>query len=126
MTFDWEQFLTLAENWYSSPPSSLAEATYRSVISRAYYSAYHVAFSVAEQDPKFVAKSTGEDHGNVMRFFDGATDKEHKRIATNLRTLREMRTHADYKNPYPNPDIQKEAQSAIRYALEILDLLKEI
>ena len=125
MAFNWGQFLALAEGWYGSPPSELEEAAYRAIISRAYYAAFKSASDVAIQHSDYRAVGTNE-HENIRTYFYESPEMRRGRIGKNLNQLRIMRNDADYKNPYPNPNIHKEAQLAIYYAREVLDLLKEI
>ena len=63
MTFDWREYLTLAENLYTNShyfPNQ--EACFRVAISRAYYAAFCTARNYAKKYDRLILRKTGEDH----------------------------------------------------------------
>lgn len=92
--FNWQQFLTLAEELHTSQIINLPkEASERSAISRAYYAAFHAALDFAE-DKGYNPKFTGDDHADVREYIDQiSTD-----LSTDLGRLHKSRCNADYDN----------------------------
>jgi len=99
MSFDWTDFLTLAEALKSAPDSpGPPEAALRSSVSRAYYAAFHYAMNVAREEG-YTPSSSGDDHKNVQAHFRHykPTDVRRK-IALDLDRLRNNRSKADYED----------------------------
>lgn len=99
MSFDWVEFLTLAEALQSDPDSpGPPEAALRSAVSRAYYAAFHCALNVASEEG-FDSSGSGDDHRNVQRHFrHHKTNSTRQKIAIELDRLRNNRSKADYED----------------------------
>lgn len=99
MSFDWTEFLTLAEALKSAPDSpGPPEAALRSSVSRAYYAAFHYAMNVAREEG-FTPSGSGDDHKNVPRHFRRhKTNGTRRKIALELDRLRDNRRKADYED----------------------------
>jgi uncharacterized protein (UPF0332 family) len=100
MSFNWTEFLTLAEALASDPSSpGPPEAALRSAASRAYYAAFHCAFNIARQEG-FVPKYSGDDHKGVQVHFrkNGPADRVRRKIAKDLGRLYDHRRKADYSD----------------------------
>jgi len=98
MSFDWTEFLTLAEALQSAPDSpGPPEAALRSAASRAYYAAFHCALKFACRDG-FVPTYSGDDHRKVQAHFRGykPPDQTRRAIALQLDRLLKQRHEADY------------------------------
>ncbi|GAB4408092.1 MAG: hypothetical protein Kow00123_21100 [Anaerolineales bacterium] len=102
MSFNWTDFLTLAEALAASPDSlGPAEAALRSAASRAYYAAFHESLAFAAREG-FVPYGSGEDHKAVQRYLRQSppTDpgRVRKKVAEDLGRLYDCRRRADYDN----------------------------
>lgn len=63
MTFDWREYLTLAENLCTNSHTfPNQEACFRVAISRAYYAAFCTARNYAKDYDRLILRKTGEDH----------------------------------------------------------------
>jgi len=99
MSFDWTQYLFLAQKLTKgSASSSNQEAMLRSAISRAYYAAFCSARNFLRDSRKKVIPSTAVAHGIVKEIFGSSTDKIELAIATDLDRLRIDRNKADYND----------------------------
>ena len=124
MSFDWEDFSTIADALCTnSDLRALGEARYRTAISRAYYAAFHQAISFAENDTAaFTRGRTGQDHKNVQDYFQASSDRNRRRIATNLARLHDNRKMADYDDTIIG-SVQSLAQSSVAVARNIINTL---
>jgi uncharacterized protein (UPF0332 family) len=96
MSFDWTQYLFLAQELLKdSLSSSNNEAMLRSGISRAYYAAFCSARNFLRDQRKKVIPSTAQAHGIVKGIFEGSTNTLELEIATDLDRLRIDRNKAD-------------------------------
>ncbi len=100
MAFNWKDFLTFAEN--IQPGSSNIgprEAALRSVVSRAYYSAFHAALEFGKQNG-FISTRSGDDHPKIRQHFRESkpTDEKKRKISAWLERLHNYRLQADYDN----------------------------
>lgn len=127
MSYDWAEFLKLAESLESDPDSpGPREAALRSVASRAYYAAFHHALEHAIKEG-FSPAYTGDDHRRVQTYFRRYTPPStiRRKIAQELDRLLAERHKADYRN-----DIGKRPESlashAIGMARRIIQNLKSL
>ena len=75
MTFDWREYLTLAENLYTNSHNfPNQEACFRVAISRAYYAAFCTARNYAKKYDHLILRKTGEDHRIVKDHYSFAND----------------------------------------------------
>lgn len=96
MPFDWKEYLQTAEHLKSLG----GESSFRSGVSRAYYSAYGVCFAYAK-NTNYITESEIKTQGPKMHKFLAArlkqdSDKDLRRIGYSLDTLRLNRNFADY------------------------------
>ncbi len=93
MSFDWQEYLDLAEVLMGSDSRSITiEAAFRCSMSRIYYAAFCHARNYAQKKQRFVAKCNESDHALIREHFrsSGMT-----RIAGNLDRLRQWRNACD-------------------------------
>ena len=97
MSFDWTEFLTLAEALQSDPSMpGPPEAALRSAASRAYYAAFHCALNHARNEG-FAPHYSGEDHARVRAYFrDQGSNETRRKISVELDRLYDQRRRADY------------------------------
>ncbi len=121
MSFDWAQYIVLAETLYRSAETSAErEACLRSAISRAYYGAYGLAREVAAMGGAQL-KGSYKDHGIVTAYFSNSSQPSYRQISLELRRLRRARNQADYDDLYQ--DLDRQTQIALRRARYIERLL---
>lgn len=109
MSFDWSEYLTLAQELASQTErSSLQEARLRSAVSRAYYAAFRTARNhLRDKAGKTNWELTqGNTHQNVIDLFTDLYNKSnnqgHLLIAQMLRDLRSARNKTDYNDTVPH------------------------
>ena len=106
MTFDWSEYLNLAQELAGDAASSPnEEAKLRSSVSRAYYAAFCKARNhlrdidgnrILSVDPPKV-----NVHTYVRNQFKNRSDKSRKKIGNDLNRLRLRRNKADYEDAVP-------------------------
>jgi uncharacterized protein (UPF0332 family) len=103
MAFNWQDFLTFAEN-INAEPDKLGprEAALRSAVSRAYYAAFCAAIELGKKDG-YVPRGTGDDHPNIRKHFlhSKPSHEKKKDISNQLDRLHDLRRRADYQNTLP-------------------------
>ena len=97
MSFNWEEYLHLAEE-LTGITNSLAgeEARLRSTISRAYYAAFIRARNYLRIHQDIDLPRNGDVHRYVREYFDRSSNELHRMIANDLARLRISRNRADY------------------------------
>lgn len=88
MSFNWEEYLTLAETLSNNPQESYL----RSAISRAYYS----VFCIARNRTGFKNHRESNVHFVVINKLKSHPDTRIKKIGKNIDELRRYRNEADY------------------------------
>lgn len=114
MAFDWNEYISLAEQLNAGKPSV---AQMRSAISRAYYG----AFNQCKTHLPHSSKKGGDIHFLVINHFKNAGSSEEYSIGNNLDVLRGKRNEADYDGFY-SPTWQ-ETNRHIQNARSIINLL---
>lgn len=95
MSFDWTEFLDLAQALASQERKpATEEAKLRSAISRAYYAAY----CTARNRLGAISFHVRDKHTYVWNHFQNSTDDALKEIGKNGHRLRKDRNKADYDN----------------------------
>lgn len=130
MSFNWPQFIDVADVISKLPSSHLDEANQRTAVGRAYYGVYQVVMDYAVSK-RYYIKLTGREEGmNHTRLpqylitFGSRTGNELLMdIGSNLKNLRENRTLSDYEPILPEP--KKTMQDALLDAREIITLLEQ-
>lgn len=116
MAFDWEDFLTFAENINIAPDvPGPREAALRSAISRAYYAAFRAAMELGKQNG-FIATRSGDDHNKIREHFRNSKPKHQKKldISAQLDRLHDLRRQADYEN-----NLKQKPENMAYYAISM-------
>ena len=122
MSFNWSDFLALAEALFSNPDMpGPDEASLRSVTSRAYYAAFCSARNFARDYENLNLTQTAKDHQLVIRHFQKSQNPIHRKIGRNLRRLRDHRNKADYEDSLARPNAL--TQSAVTLTRNLLSSL---
>lgn len=94
MSFDWSEYIRLAENIKADPNAS--EAQKRTAISRAYYGAHNLAYSLAIKNGHPDRNDSG--HSKLIAFYKrDFSNVQYQEAGKLLSTLRFERTNCDYK-----------------------------
>lgn len=97
MTFDWSEYLELAQELAGDGAGSPnEEAKLRSSISRAYYAAFCKARNHLRDIDGYQISRHANVHKHVRDQFKDSSDKSRKKIGTDLDRLRKRRNKADY------------------------------
>jgi uncharacterized protein (UPF0332 family) len=121
MSFDWSQYLDLAQDLFSQAAnSSYTDASLRSAISRAYYAAYHKARSRLYDKWGITVPADATAHATVRKEFK---QKNHKQIATTLDRMRIDRNKADYNDAVVN--LSNTAKENLRRATQVISELSK-
>lgn len=124
MSFDWEDYLHLAKNLFNTPGNSgLAEASYRSAVSRAYYSVFHHVKLLAIKNGFTLTKSRSV-HWDLIDFYRKCNDAKYKNASIKLERLWKNRKECDYENPNTDKNYQSMAQISIQYANDLINWSK--
>lgn len=116
MAFDWAEFLAVAGHLHTAPaPDCTREALLRSVVGRAYYSAYGVAKQYAAQHLTFRVHGQPDDHERLPRRF---ISHGLPRVGFYLQLLRASRNECDYAATVD--DLEQVALDALQWARQVL------
>ena len=125
MSFDWTQYLFLAEELNKqAASSSKREAMLRSAISRAYYAAFCYSKNFLTDHKNKVIPSNPTAHELVRDIFDGYAGALELTIATNLDRLRTDRNKADYDDEVTGLDSM--SAFAIRLCQEVFLNIRDL
>ena len=126
MSFDWADFLTLADALVCDPDSpGPEEASLRTAISRAYYAAFRVALNFGRDKGEFTPTQTGQDHRLVRDHFRSSSQRIRRKIGLDLGRLYDNRRNADYDDVLSGrPDSL--AQSSVAVAQNVLNALSSL
>ena len=115
MPFDWREYLELARYLAAlSNTRHSEEASRRSAVSRAYYSAFCYMRNFAERNLGFHRTRIADDHRQLRILLK----KHNVKLASYLNTLRIWRNKCDYDVEVN--DLDHFIQNAIAYANEII------
>jgi uncharacterized protein (UPF0332 family) len=115
--FEWDAFLTLAEELASRPGD---EAAARSAISRAYYAAFHAGRAYLRQ-----VNMTIDVSGTAHRQVRQALLASNREVSQNLARLHELRKEADYDNP-SSFDVDRVAPLAVALARSTIEAIRAL
>ena len=128
MNFNWEDYLKLAHHLVDENNNYLEESSYRTSISRAYYSVFNMAkHHLIDSGEKL---SKGADiHQQIPLLFESlskqAQDKNKQRgltrISIGLTILRRLRNKADYDDKIK--ELSKEATGVLIRAENVKDII---
>ncbi len=120
MSFDWAGYFQVAADLAVSDDESRC----RTSISRAYYSAFHLALDwMVNKDPhlKFSVPKDGKVHEFVFDHFNNSKSPQRLFVAARLKSLRRSRTAADYDSV---PSVGKmQAQTSLDQAKKLIAAL---
>lgn len=122
MSFDWTEYLNLAEELAGQAQKpSTEEARLRSAISRAYYA----AFSTARYKlPSIPSNLAGSVHTYVWKNYKNNNDLTRSQIGANGDRLRKDRNRADYDTTVSN--LPKLTEKALKVSSLTISLLKTL
>jgi uncharacterized protein (UPF0332 family) len=125
MTFDWYQYLVLAEYLYDNRDTFPdREACLRAAISKAYYAAFCSARNYARDFDRLVLDESAQDHGSVKKHYIRAPDPKNRQVGNSLDRLRDLRNQADYSDSIDK--LEELAKAAISQSKQVHTLLKQI
>jgi uncharacterized protein (UPF0332 family) len=122
--FGWTEYLNLAREMEGSatkPPTR--EARMRSAVSRAYYAAFIQARNHL-RDIDRIQVPRRDAHEFVIRNFIASPNIQRRRIGWNLRSLRDVRTHADYDDVVL--DLPNASRKAVQTAAQVIAILANL
>jgi len=124
MTFDWVEYLILAEALYVNRKTfTNEEACSRSAMSRAYYAAYLIASGKARQEGALIADR--DQHKAVRAYFANGNDKDRQRIGSWLQRLQDNRVQADYTDEIAG-NIDSLTQVSLQEAKKVIETIKQL
>ncbi len=100
MSFDWSEYLTLAQALGGEDVATSEEARLRSAISRAYYAVYGMAQIVARSRDGYTPRRTDTAHQGLINHFKQSPDRKRKAVGANLERLLKNRVSADYERRF--------------------------
>jgi uncharacterized protein (UPF0332 family) len=128
MRFNWYKYFELAEKLLMNED----EASYRSSISRAYYSLFNYLCGLVSDLPRrdkhqelitFLKEKEDEWNGRLANDFAGVSDDDIRFIGDELKYLRNMRNKSDYD---ALPNITKvEAEEVYQKVKGIFEIIEE-
>jgi len=125
MSFDWENYIDLADDLKIKREISIKEAYHRCIVSRAYYGVFKLMHTfLLSEGFRPTGKYKKSIHEAVIRELENSGDPDRKLIASNLRSLRAKRVHADYSC---SPEMKlKDAEFQIILAKEVAQNIKQL
>jgi len=101
------------------------DENWRSAINRAYYCAFNISRDYV--DPAKTQLSNERVHKQVIDALRAPTRSAlEKTLGRRLKRAKEIRTDADYENPYPNPTLEYHAKFAVSECQEILNTISRL
>jgi uncharacterized protein (UPF0332 family) len=126
MSFDWSEFLLVAKLLNQQGENGIhAEASYRSAVSRSYYSAFCHARNFARDHLSFIPGNDFRDHHRIRDHFSRyyRNQPRFNKIHVQLQKLHQLRKECDYVNEIAHPSIL--ARDAIRLSESIIKNLQK-
>jgi uncharacterized protein (UPF0332 family) len=121
MSFDWIDYLTLADRLRSDPQSpGPVEACLRSAVSRSYYAVFKTVLNFAVSKTAYQETEYGSDHVLLPRHLQESDDSDLRKIGIDLDRLRLNRKHADYDDELKQ-DVSSLAEQSVLTAQGIMD-----
>lgn len=126
MSFDWSEYLTLAQELTSkSITSPIQEAHLRAAISRAYYAAFCKARNYLSYKDGYSTPKGINVHWDVVNKFETSSDMTRRKVGVLLRHLRGIRNIVDYQDTFTGNHLGR-TQGALIQANQIISLLRTI
>ena len=125
MTFDWSEYLKLAQELAGRTVGPARQkAKLRSSVSRAYYAAFCQARNYLWDVEGYSIPTTSEAHIHVRDEFKFSSDKLRRKIGDNLDRLRLERRKADYEDVVTGlPSISRMALTLAGQVISSLSIL---
>ena len=124
MSFDWSEYLALAQQLAGKANiSATQESRLRSAISRAYYAAFIQARNFL-RDREGVVIPTLSAHQFVIRQFSNSPDALRQEIGSNLKLMRYYRNQADYDDILDQ--LPRKARATLKLAAKVIQDLQNL
>jgi uncharacterized protein (UPF0332 family) len=120
MSFEWSDFLPLAEELTAVDLNADREACLRTAIGRAYYAAFGMARQHA-RTLRLVTRQSAAEHGEIAAFYAKRYGEAGEEIAFTMSRLRNRRNAADYDDEVA--DVESICLQSIEDARDLLNLL---
>jgi hypothetical protein len=117
VSFDWNDYLRLAEELCESPRVS-EEASNRSATSRAYYATFHLTAQTLERLKIWGRAHSASDHKEIRDFLQRYGSQVKGKAGADLARLYILRGRADYEDELPNSSA--DAQLSLTLARKIV------
>lgn len=125
MSFDWAEFNELAQELIGHPGlNATVDATCRTAISRAYYSAFCTALERLVHVDNVYIDTNRDAHQQVRDAFRTSSDIRRQQLAVHLNTLRALRNVADYEATPSQVIDTFVAQDCIDLAAVVIDTMR--
>lgn len=122
MSFNWIDYLQLAQQLMGQNTLVSSEAKQRTAISRAYYAAYNEARQLARRHG--FHESQFDNHRSLIDYFLHEPLREWRNVGENLRRLRQQRNNADYQ---PRIDqLEYHARTTLALAKDLLEQIRTL
>lgn len=118
MSFDWSQYLNLAQELAGELTLSNREARLRSSVSRAYYAAFCTGRNHLRDREGDTIPLGGQSHIYVRDQFRNSANRVRKQIGEYLNRLRIRRNKADYDDTVPG--LSSMTKVALKFATAII------
>ena len=126
MSFDWSEYLTLAQELTSASISSpIQEAHLRAAISRAYYAAFCKARNYLHNKDGYLTPRGTNAHLDVIMKFERSSNMGRRKVGALLRSLRGIRNLVDYEEIFPGNQLGR-TQGALSESERVIRLLQTI
>jgi uncharacterized protein (UPF0332 family) len=123
MSFDWSEYLTLAQELTSKATTSpIQEAHFRCAISRAYYAAFCKARNLLLTKDGYSTPRGTNVHWDVVDKFENSSDITRQHIGALIHNLRSVRNIVDYKDTFYGNHLGK-AKAVLAEAEEVIRML---
>lgn len=99
MSFDWHDYIQLAQDLCMNNSGTITEAYDRSIFSRSYYGAYNAASNYLTGQGVNIPRI--DAHKFVIDTLLASAIPEENKIGADLQRLKRQRILADYKNNFP-------------------------
>jgi len=134
MTFDWNNLYSLAEYLSSNCDDLNAdecidrEATFRTIINRAYYAAYNVSNQYVLKTFGKLSDGDGGLHARLIKTFQEFKDENinYENIAVKLNRIKSHRINADYKEKFQNGPPSYAATIAMKTSQDIISSINSL
>jgi hypothetical protein len=126
MSFDWSEYLTVAQELTSkSINSPIQEAHLRAAISRAYYAAFCKARNYLSYKDGYSTPGGINVHWDVVDKFETSSDMTRRKVGALLRGLRGIRNIVDYEETFYGNQLGR-TQGVLAEAKQVISLLRTI